>query len=177
MDYYFLLYVILLLVGVVLAFFGRSVWESLMSVIGGFIGWFIGFAMGMHFFEGDPNRWLYAIILGFICGLIGSWLFGMMVEVALALVTGALAGGLVYAMGGMNPAEGWIAAAIITFVIVFALAYYYIDELIGIITAMIGGILAGAALWLLWDGDYMAGVFGFLIFLGGALVQTFVWDD
>ena len=127
---------ILLAIGILLAFFGRSMWEAMMSLIGGFIGWFLGFGITIYFLGSDG--WYIGIIVGFLCGFVGSILFHYLVEVALALIAGVLAGGLVYIIGG----AGWAIPAIIVFAVVFAISYYYIDDLIGVITALIGGILS-----------------------------------
>ena len=172
-----ILLIIMLIIGLVLAFFGIKVWETLMGIIGGFIGWFIGFGLGMYYFESDPNVYIYAIIIGLICGFIGSMLFHYLVEAAMALVVAALGGGVVYYMGGETPEQMYLIAAIIVFVVVFALAFYFMDELIGVFTAMIGAILAGAALYLLMDGDPMSIILGIVIFISGAALQTFVLTD
>lgn len=166
-----ILAVILLIIGIVLAFFGKAIWGSLMSIIGGMIGWFIGFAIGIHFFGENINGWLIAIIIGFICGFIGSMLFRYLVEVALALITGLLAGGVIYYLAP----DYWIVA-IIVFGVVMVLAYVYIEEVVGIVTALIGALLAAAAIYIL-AGASLA-VLGFiLIFIGGALIQTFLMRD
>lgn len=160
--------VILLLVGLGLAFFGRVVWGPLMSLIGAFIGGTIGYAIGYVL-----GGWIVAMILSLICAIIGSMLFGTLVKIGLAFLTGLLAGGLVFlALGGVQ-LDARIIVAFIVLVIVFAIAYYFIEELIGIITALIGGILMGIAIWLL-TGDVGLGLLlGGLSFLGGALIQTF----
>ena len=177
---------ILLGVGLLLAFFGRAMWESLMSIIGGFIGWFLAYFFASYILGWE---WWMAMIVGFIGGMLGSWIFGALVEVALALIVALLAGGLVFLLGG----AGWAIPAIIVFVIVFALSYYYMDDLIAIVTALIGGILSSIAIYILMMDDpagMMAGeglagmpdptlavLGGIAIFILGALVQTFFLKD
>ncbi len=175
---------ILLAVGLALAFFGRAMWESLMSIIGGFIGWFLA-----YFFAAYIMGWVWwmAMIAGFIGGMLGSWIFGALVEIALALIVAILAGGLVFILGG----AGWAIPAVIVFVIVFALSYYFMDDLIAIVTAIIGGILSSVAIYILMMDDpglmgeglggmsdpTMAILGGIAIIILGALVQTFFIKD
>ncbi|MFQ6128066.1 MAG: hypothetical protein ACE5QW_04105 [Thermoplasmata archaeon] len=160
--------IILLLVGLGLAFFGRVVWGVLMSLIGAFIGGTIGYAVGYIL-----GGWMVAMFLSLICAIVGSMLLGSLVKIGLAFLTGLLAGGLTFVVLGGFGLDTRIIVAFIVLVIVFAIAYYFIEELIGIITALIGGILIGIAVWLL-TGDVSFGLLlGGLAFLGGALVQTF----
>lgn len=160
--------IILLLVGLGLAFFGRVVWGPLMSLIGAFIGGTIGYVIGYVL-----GGWIVAMILSLICAIVGSMLFGTLVKIGLAFLTGLLAGGLVFiALSGLQ-LDMRIIIAFIVLVIVFAIAYYFIEELIGIITALIGGILMGIAIWLLTGDAGLGLLLGGLSFLGGALVQTF----
>jgi len=164
---YFILAIILLIIGVVLAFFGKAIWGSLMSIIGGMIGWFLGFSLAMYFGWG----WLIAVIVGLICGIIGSMLFGYLVEAALAFITGLLAGGVIFYLAP----DYWIVA-IIVFGIVMVLAYVYIEQVVGVVTALIGALLAAGAIYILANTELA--VLGFiLIFVGGALIQTFVMRD
>ncbi|MFQ6106939.1 MAG: hypothetical protein ACE5QF_05060 [Thermoplasmata archaeon] len=160
--------VILVLVGLGLAFFGRVVWGPLMSLIGAFIGGTIGYAIGYVL-----GGWPVALILSLILAIVGSMLLGALVKVGLAFLTGLLAGGLVYAALGGVSLDSKIIAAFIVLVVVFAISYYFIEELIGIITALIGGILIGVGLWLVTGDADLGLLFGGLSFVGGALVQTF----
>ncbi len=176
---------ILLGVGLLLAFFGRAMWESMMAIIGGFIGWFLAYFFASYIMGWN---WVIAIIIGFVGGMLGSWIFGALVEVALALIVAILAGGLVYILGG----AAWAIPAVIVFVIVFALSYYFMDDLIAVVTALIGGILSSIAIYVLMmdDPGMMMGegagsmpdptwaiLGGIGIFILGALVQTFFLED
>lgn len=181
-----LLGLVLLGVGLLLAFFGRAMWESMMAIIGGFIGWFLAYFFATYIMGWE---WWMAIIVGFVGGMLGSWIFGALVEVALALIVAILAGGLVYILGG----AAWVIPAIIIFVIVFALSYYFMDDLIAIVTALIGGILSSVAIFVLMidesaglgAGEGLTGMpdptwailGGIAIFILGALVQTFFLKD
>lgn len=168
-----ILLLILLFIGLILAFFGIKVWETLMGIIGGFIGFFIGFGAGLYF----SGNWLVAFILGIVGGFLGSMLFHYLVEAALALVVAALIAGFIYYMGGADPGSFYLYGAIAAFVIVFALAFYFMDELIGVFTALVGAVLSGAALWLLTGGSTVALILAAVIFVSGAALQTLVLTD
>ena len=89
-----------------------------------------------------------------------------------------LAGGLLYYFMG----EAWAIPAVIVFVVVFALSYYFIEDLIGVITALIGSIICGAAIYLIFyysngtEAPMIALLAGIVIFIMGAAVQTYVLD-
>ncbi|MFQ5909181.1 MAG: hypothetical protein ACE5IJ_00485 [Thermoplasmata archaeon] len=160
--------VILILVGLGLAFFGRVVWGALMSLIGAFIGGTIGYVIGYIL-----GGWIVAMVLSLICAIVGSMLFGAMVKLGLAFLTGILAGGLVFVALGDMPLDSKIIGAFVVLVIVFAISYYFIEEVIGIITALIGGILLGIGIWLVLGSASLGLLIGGLAFICGALVQTF----
>ena len=167
---FFVLAVIVLIIGVALALFGRAIWDMLMSMIGGMIGWMIGFGIGIWFFGYDSwTGIIIAIILGFVGSFIMGALFGVLVDVALALLAGLLVGALVF-----FATEDWLYAGI-ALLVVTILAYVFIERIISIVTAFIGAILAAAAIW------YLAGanlaILGFvLLFVIGAAIQHFMLD-
>src|SRR5205814_1878196 len=57
-------------------------------------------------------------------------------------------------------------------IVVFGISYYFIDDIIGIITAAIGGLLLALGLYLLTNTIVTPGLAGLGVFLLGALVQT-----
>jgi len=61
---------------------------------------------------------------------------------------------------------------LLVLIVVFAISYYFIDDIIGIITAAIGGLLLALGLYLLNAGVATAGLAGLGVFLLGAFVQT-----
>jgi len=163
----------LAVVGLALAFWGRGIWKMIMAligmVLGGVLGFIIGFALGGY---------LLGLILGLVGAVIGSILFGKLVKIALALVMGLLAAGVVFlALGaptGTGLGDTRVIAAIVSFLIVFALAYYFIEELIGVITAIIGGLLVALGVYIvLGTGNgLLSGGVGLLVFIVGASTQT-----
>lgn len=173
---------ILVVVGLVFAFFGRGVLKSLMGILGAIIGGIIGYLAGALLVGGATS--LAAIGLGLVGSFIGFILFWKLVKIGFALALGVLAGALVFiAFGpssGGGPVDSRVIGAVVAFIVVFAIAYYFIEELIGIITALIGGILVGAGAFLFLGTGTPGGVpswiaavgAGAAIFFLGAFFQT-----
>ena len=168
-----ILAVIVLLIGLALALFGRAIWGSLLSAIGSMIGWMLGFTVGIFFFGFTT---LLGIILTIIIAFIGSFImgaiFGFLVELALALLTAILAAGLFYYFN-----QGQVMIALIIFAVVFILAYVFIEKVVIVVTAFIGSILAAIGIFFLTDNPGYASL-GFIgIFILGCVIQYFMLDD
>ena len=173
---------ILVVVGLAFAFFGRGILRSLMAIIGAVLGGVIGFLAGAFLVSGGSS--LLAIGLGLVGSFIGFILFWKLVKIGFALALGVLAAALVFiAFGtptGTGAGDSRVIAAIVAFLVVFAIAYYFIEELIGIITALIGGILVGAGAYLFLGPNPVGGVqtwmvaiaAGAVVFFLGAFMQT-----
>src|SRR5206468_2536741 len=92
------------------------------------------------------------LVLALVGAVIGSILFTKLVKVALAFLVGLLAAALVYGLlrgsanftGQMDPP---LVGAILVLIVVFGISYYFIDDIIGIITAAIGGLLLALGLY------------------------------
>ncbi len=166
---------VLIVIGLAFAFFGRGIWSALMAVIGAALGAILGYLFGLSFGSGQS---ILAIVLALVGGLIGGYLFGKIVKIALALVMGVLAAALIFvAFGTPGPAIGADArtiSAVIAFFVVFAISYYFIDELIAIITSIIGGLLVALGAYVVLGRGYglVAGIIAVLVFVLGATWQT-----
>jgi len=164
--------IVLVAVGLAMAFWGHGIWASVMSMIGALLGSAVGFLFGSIF------GYVGGLVLAVVGAIIGSILFSKLVKVALAFLVGLLAGVLVYSLlrGSATFTQGQmdtpLIVAILVMVVVFALAFYYIDDIIGIITAAIGGLLLAAGLYLLGIPTLLAGLAGLGGFAVGAIVQT-----
>jgi hypothetical protein len=165
--------IILVVTGLALAFWGHGIWSSLMSLIGALIGSAVGYLFGAAF-----GGALAGLLLAAVGAIIGSILFTKLVKVALAFLVGILVAALVYtALGGSavfvaGQLDARLIVAILVLLVVFALAYYFIDDLIGVITAAIGGLLLGIGLFFLNAGLAVAALAGLGAFVLGAIVQT-----
>src|SRR5213078_713169 len=158
----YILAAVLIITGLALAFWGHGLWSTVMSMIGALLGSAVGFLFG-------------AALVG---AVIGSILFTKLVKVALAFLVGLLAAALMYGLlggqarftqGQLDPA---LIGALLVLIVVFGISYYFIDDIIGIITAAIGGLLLALGLYLLSAGTVTAGLAGLGAFILGALVQT-----
>jgi len=164
--------VILVVVGLALGFWGHGIWSSVMSLIGALLGSAVGYLFGAAFGV------VAALILALVGALIGSILFTKLVKVALAFLVGLLAGAAVYGLlGGQarftaGQIDTPLIAAILVLIVVFGISYYFIDDIIGIITAAIGGLLLALGLYLLGVTPTTAGLAGLGVFVLGAIVQT-----
>ncbi len=164
---------VLVVTGLLLAFWGHGIWAMVMSLIGALLGSAVGYLFGVPL---GGN--LAGIVLAIVGAVIGSILFSKLVKVALAFLVGVLAGALVYAlMNGqayfsarsLDPA---LIVALLVVVVVFGISYYFIDDLIGLITAAIGGLLLAAGLYIVSVATLLAALGGIGIFVLGAVVQT-----
>src|SRR5438132_10421496 len=169
----YILAAILIVTGLALAFYGHGLWATVMSMIGALLGSAVGFLFGAAL-----GGIVIGLILALVGAVIGSILFTKLVKVALAFLVGLLAAAVVYGLlgGQARFTEGSLDAALVgallVLIVVFAISYYFIDDIIGIITAAIGGLLLALGLYLLSAGVATAGLAGLGVFLLGALVQT-----
>lgn len=164
---------ILIVTGLALAFKGHSLWSTVMSMIGALLGAAVGFLFG-----GALGGTVAGLILAMVGAIIGSILFTKLVKVALAFLVGFLAAAVVYgALGGQarftqGQMDAALIGALLVLIVVFAISYYFIDDIIGIVTAAIGGLLLGVGLYILDAGPLTAGLAGLGVFVLGAIVQT-----
>lgn len=170
----YILAAILIVTGLALAFKGHGLWSTVMSMIGALLGSAVGFLFG----AAVSGNQITGLILALVGAVIGSILFTKLVKVALAFLVGLLAAALVYGLlhgsasfteDRMDPV---LVAALVVLIAVFGISYYFIDDIIGIVTAAIGGLLLALGLFLLGQPTYIAGLAGFGVFALGALVQT-----
>ncbi len=166
--------VVLIITGLALAFWGHGIWSTIMSLIGALLGAAVGFLFGASL----SANIAVGLILALVGAVIGSILFTKLVKVALAFLVGLLAGAAVYGfLGGRaqfraGQIDTPLIAAILVLIVVFGISYYFIDDIIGIITAAIGGLLLALGLFLLGIPTITAALAGLGAFALGAFVQT-----
>jgi MFS family permease len=132
-----------------------------MSFIGAIIGGLLGFTFGTAI-----GGWLVGFIVGMLGAMVGSAMFVFLSELALALVAGLLAYILGDAVTG-SQIVGLVAAAV-----AFGLTVVFIKEAIGVVTAIVGGLLVGIALvWSEFVDMTMAVIAMFAVMVFGAAVQ------
>ena len=166
--------ILLILVGLGLAFAGRKLWTPFMSLVGAIIGGSVGYIVGQYYISGTFGPLLFALI----GSILGSILFNYLVKIALALIAAGIPAILAYYALGGNPQadqtaqETPVIVAILVLLIVFAIAYYLVEELIGIVTSLVGGFLLGAGVFLVTGNVNAALAAGAIVFLVGAVLQT-----
>ena len=167
--------ILLIVIGLLLAFIGRKVWTPFMSLVGAILGGSVGYIVGGYY---APGSYLAALVLGLIGSILGSILFNYLVKIALALITGAIPAVLVYYWLRGNPVADQTAqdtpviVAILVLLVVFSLAYYFVEEVIGIVTSIVGGFLLGVGVFLATSDTTLALGLGVLVVLVGSIMQT-----
>jgi hypothetical protein len=163
----------LLFVGIAIALFGRAIWRRVLAGIGSMIGWMIGFGAGVWFF-GYDSAWdlVYAFIIGLVCAIILGAIFATLVELALCLLIGLLAGGFIYFF------HGNLAIAAVVFLVVTVVAFMLREYAISAVTAAIGAILAGVSIYYLTDKSFaLASMASVLLFVLGTIIQFYALAD
>ncbi len=167
-DLVFLIALVLVLVGLALAFAGRRVWKHMMSFVGAVIGGMFGFLFGAA-----VGGWIVGFIVGMLGSFIGSALFIFLARLGLSVVAGALTIVVAGAVSGselVSLALGAIAS-VVTFV--------YVETAIGIVTAIVGGLLVGAGMFLMGVEDMLLvvlAILGLAVF-GGAFQMTALKEE
>ena len=135
---------IALVMGLLLAFFGESVFKMITSVIGAILGSILGFAFGASL-----GGVLGSFIVAFIGAVIGGILFFYVAEAGLALLIAYFAfTGILHLFGASGsvssisaqPSLAQIAALIAGFA-VFMLSIIFFTDIVAVITAVAGGIM------------------------------------
>ena len=152
--------VILLVIGLALAFAGRAVWKRVMSFIGAIVGGLLGFAFG----QAVSNNILIAFVVGALGAIVGSAVFIFLARVGISALAGVLA--FLVLAGFVNAVIALVAGFV-----VFVITFVYAEVAIGIVTAIAGGLLTGFALMMLGVDSTLAIVAMLVIIVLGATLQ------
>ncbi len=159
---------LLVFIGLFLAFAGRRIWKSVMSFIGSIIGFLIGFALGTAI-----SGAIIGLLIGILGGIVGGAVFVFLARVGISAVAGILAFLLVSGLGGSSV----FVVALIVAVIVFVLVFVFVEAAIGVVTAVAGGLLLGFGLILL-EVDMTISLIAMLaVIVFGAAFQLYVWHE
>lgn len=130
--------VVVLCLGFVLALAGRVAWKHVMSFIGGVLGAIFGFVFGTA-----VGGVLVGLIVSMLGAVIGSTVFVFLAQAGL----GAVAGFLTYIV-----AMAVVDNVIVSFMlagVAFVVTIVFVEQAIGIVTSIVGGLLVGIGLiWL-----------------------------
>ena len=160
-EYGVIIFAVLLIVGIIIAFAGRIVWRHLMSFIGAILGGIFGFILGTA-----VGGALVGLMVSILCAIVGSFVFIFLAEIGLGVVAAMFTFFVVEAVVGNEIVALVIAGLVLAITIIF------IEQALGVVTAGIGGLLVGLALiWLDWldMAVVMIIMFGTIIF--GAAFQ------
>ncbi len=165
--------ILLVFVGLFLAFAGRRIWKSVMSFIGGIIGFLVGFALGTAL-----SGVLVGFLVGALGGIVGSAVFVFLARLGISIVAGVLAFLLVSSLFAASmSANSLFIAGLVAGFIVFVLVFIFVEAAIGVVTAVAGGLLFGFGLILL-DADMTLSVIGMLaVIVFGAAFQLYAWHE
>ena len=166
-DLMFVVAILLVIIGLFLAFAGRKAWRHVMSFIGAMIGGLIGFAIGTA-----VGGLLVGLVVGMLASIVGSALFVFLANVAIGATAGLLAFIVVGALTSSTIVG--LVAGLIAFVVTFV----YIKAAIGIVTAIVGGLLVGiGVMWLEMDMLVVLGAMIGSMVLGGAFQMVVLKDE
>jgi len=130
--------VAVLCLGFVLALAGRIAWKHVMSFVGGVLGAIFGFVFG----TAVGGVWV-GLIVSMLGAVIGSAVFVFLAQLGLGVVAGLLT--YVVASGVV---DNFIVSAMLAGV-AFVVTIVFAEQAIGVVTAVVGGLLVGIGLlWL-----------------------------
>ena len=162
-----LISLVLMLLGLALAFAGRKAWKHVMSFIGAVIGGLLGFVFGAA-----VAGWIGGLIGGIFGSMVGGAVFVFLARVGIAVVAGVLA---FVVVGGVTSSE--VAAGLIGLIVLVA-TFVYAETAVGIVTAIVGGLLFGFGMFLL-DMDIALTVLAVLALavFGGAFQMSVLKEE
>ena len=156
-----LIYLLLLGLGLLIGFAGRVVWRHLMSFIGAIIGGLLGFIIGTA-----VGGLLVGLFVSMLCAVVGSFVFIFLAEIGLGVVAGLFTYFVMVGVTGNELVALVLAATALVLTVVF------IEQAIGVVTAVIGGLLVGLAiLWLDLVDMTMVVIIMLAVIIFGAAVQ------
>lgn len=169
---------LLIVVGLILAFFGGVLVRSLMGIIGAVIGGVLGYLGGQLL-----NNFVLALVLAAIGAILGALFFSFIVRFGVSLVIGLLAAGATWDLlgGSTDPMSQTSLITILVLIVVTLLSFLLFKRLLGVFTALAGGLLVGnsvnqlAAFFGNLDPLIAGGIglaIGVIVFIAGAIRQA-----
>jgi hypothetical protein len=170
-------FLVLLLAGFILAFFGKTFFKATWFLVGGLLGAAIGLALG--YFLGPyvytANNLVCPIIgavVGFIAGgfFVLNWvrkIMCLMIAAAAFIMAFAIAGAL-----GMDMSTALIVGIVVA-AIIFVIVYIKFDDILSVMTAFLGGMIIGALVALRFFAGNLIVIFavGIPVAIVGMVVQ------
>ncbi len=164
--YEYIGYIIFLLLGLALAFFGKRIMETLAFVIGAIIGAAVGLWLAPRLFE-YVDQYIsleICIIIAVIIGaLIGGYLGKSLMYGMISFFVAITIAGVIL----MLTNDGLIA--LITFFVVLVIMWFIVEKFLAVMTAFLGGCMVGAVVMFL-TVDF--GITSFILFIVAAAILT-----
>ncbi len=159
--------------GLILGLVGRALLKTLMALVGAALGGALGFLLGEAIVE-VPVRVAFlrdadlgvALVMAVVGAVVGALLLGLLAKTGVAFLLAAVGAAAAAGLLGSN------VVGVLLFVPIFAVAFYFIDEVLGIAMALLGGLLVTSGAFILLDQAPAALGVGGLVALVGGLVQT-----
>lgn len=156
-------------VGVALGFFGRVIWGRLMTLLGILLGASLGYTIGALILQGFG-----ALAIALLGAAAGGMIFTWLAEVAVAGMAGALGLYATYrSLLDLLGADQALIAGILVMLIIFSFTFYYMRRVMSYVTAIVGGVLTGAGLFLLTNDLQIS----FLAAAGIAIFGTVIQES
>ncbi len=174
--------ILFIVVGLIVAYAGGVLVRSIFAIAGAIVGGSLGYAGGTLL--GDFTM---SIILAIVGAILLAALFTFLVRLGLALVVGVLPAWGVYiylggTTGGLPEFQATATiAAIVVFIVAAVIAYALYKPLLGMVTALFGGLLVGVSVNSILLNPagldstisaIVAIVVGAAVFIGGAIRQS-----
>jgi hypothetical protein len=154
-------YIILLIVGLALVFYGRAILKSVAFLIGAIIGATLALNLAefIHPFVDDYIGLGFCLIIAVILGaIIGGYLGMAFLRWMIAIFMGGI--GYMIAAAFFDPG----IIPIIVGIVVFAIILIMFDKFLSVITAMFGAFLAGVAVMNLTE-PFIGAPLAFVVFI------------
>jgi hypothetical protein len=159
--------------GLLLGFMGRTLVRLLMTLVGALVGGALGYLVGTVV-AAAPARVTFGgyvdliivLVLTISGALIGGVVFGLLVRAAVAFLGAIMAAALAGFLTGS------VHIVLFAFIGGFALALYFVDELMGIIMALVGALLVATGVFLLTEQALPTVLAGIVVAVAGGVVQT-----
>ncbi|MCU0852862.1 MAG: hypothetical protein MUC90_06400, partial [Thermoplasmata archaeon] len=126
-DVLLIVAIVLMLIGVLLAFAGARIWKSVMSFIGSVLFGMLGFTIGVA-----VGGTLMGLIVGGLAAMVGGVLFVFLARVGIGVISGVL---FFVVVAGLTGSQ---VAGLVAGLVGFVVAFVYIETTVGIVTAVLG---------------------------------------
>ena len=139
---------ILILLGLAIAFFGKRIMETMAFIIGAILGVAIALWLAPNLYEqffSDYTSAEVCLIIGVIIGaLIGGFLGRSLMYGMISFFVASIFSATAYYLSGGN-----YMVSLITFFIVLIIMWFLVEKFLAVMTALLGGCMVGAGVMLL----------------------------